>query len=222
MQITTPELAGFSQVWPPNCVAGPDLKSLVRRLCRILTGGTVAHRPPGICIQMSAAPDINVNLPLTPVDYVSDTIIHISRQTKAIGKCFNLTNKNTTNFKTIVKFTKKAGYNIEILPYDEWIKKLTESSFEKNVLSILSRLFTDKRKDGEGITERYGNRQAHIDTSNTETLLEGSEIKCLPIDEKMFHNYLELFTRMGYISKNRQNKNTTANTNNDNSSQKQK
>jgi thioester reductase-like protein len=156
------------------------------------------------CIQMNAAPDIDVNLPLTPVDYVSNAIIHISRQTKAIGKCFNITNKKTTNFKTICKLTKKAGYHLEILPYNEWTKKLTTYTFEENVLSILSRLFTDKRKDGEGLTERYGNRQASIDTSNTDTLLEDSKIKCPPIDEKTFNSYLELFAKMGYISKTAQ------------------
>jgi thioester reductase-like protein len=161
------------------------------------------------CIQMNAAPDIEVNLPLTPVDYVSDAIIHISRQTKAIGKCFNLTNKNLTDFKTICTFTKNAGYPLEILPYDEWTKKLTSYSFEENVLSILSRLFTDKRKDGEGLTERYGKNQTRIDISNTELLLKGSEIKCLTINEKIFHNYLELFSKMGYISKTPKTKTNT-------------
>ncbi|MCL2643088.1 MAG: thioester reductase domain-containing protein [Candidatus Bathyarchaeota archaeon] len=153
------------------------------------------------CIQMSAAPDIDIRLPLTPVDYVSDAIIHISRQTKATGKCFNLTNKNTTNFKTICKFTKKAGYKLEILPYTEWTKKLTTYTIEENALSILTRLFTDKRKNGENLTERYGNRQAHIDTTNTDTLLKNSNIKCSPIDEKTFHNYLDLFSKKGYITK---------------------
>ncbi|MCL1969954.1 MAG: thioester reductase domain-containing protein [Candidatus Bathyarchaeota archaeon] len=153
------------------------------------------------CIQMSAAPDIDVHLPLTPVDYVSNAIIHISRQTKAIGKCFNLTNKKTTDFKTICHLTKKAGYTLDVLPYTAWTKKLAACSFEENALSILSRLFTDKRKDGEGLTERYGNRQDHIDTSNTDALLENSEISCPPIDENTFYKYLELFTKMGYISK---------------------
>jgi thioester reductase-like protein len=167
------------------------------------------------CIQMRAAPDIDVHFPLTPVDYVSDAIIHISRQTKAVNKCFNITNKNVTNFKTICKFTKKAGYPLELLPYDEWAKKLVSCSFEENVLSILSRLFTDKHKDGERLAERYGNKQAHIDISNTEALLKGSEIKCLPINEKMFHNYLKLFTQMGYIT------NPTQNTNIHNNKQQQ-
>ena len=153
------------------------------------------------CIQMGAAPDITINLPLTPVDYVSDAIIHISRQTNAIGKCFNLTNKYPVCFKTICQFTKKAGYSLEILPYAEWTKKLAACDFEKNALSILARLFIDKRKDGEGLTERYGKRQAHIDTSNTDALLEGTAIKCPPIDEQIFHNYLELFAKMGYIPK---------------------
>jgi thioester reductase-like protein len=165
------------------------------------------------CIQMSAAPNISINLPLTPVDYVSNAITYISRQTKAIGKCFNLTNRNVTNFKTIINFVKNAGYNLEILPYEEWTEKLVTYTFEENVLSILSRLFIDKRKDGEGLTERYGNRQARIDTSNTEALLKDSKISCAAIDEKVFYNYLNLFSDMGYIPKPTQNKTQQPNTN---------
>ncbi|MDR2719294.1 MAG: thioester reductase domain-containing protein [Nitrososphaerota archaeon] len=154
------------------------------------------------CIQMGAAPNIDLRLPLTPVDYVSDAIIHISRQTKALGKCFNIINENLTDFKAICKFTKNAGYKLDILPYNVWTEKLAACTFEENVLSILSRLFTDKRKNGESLPERYGNKQAQIDTSNTEKLLKNSTIRCLSIDEKTFHNYLELFSKKGYISKN--------------------
>jgi thioester reductase-like protein len=154
------------------------------------------------CIQMSAAPNIDINLPLTPVDYVSDVIIHLSRQTKALGKHFNVINKKTTTIKSIGEFIKKAGYTLEILPYDEWTKKLSTYAFEENALSILSRLFTDKRREGEGLTERYGSRQARLDTSNTDTLLEGSGIICPSINEKDFSKYLEIFAEKGHISKN--------------------
>jgi thioester reductase-like protein len=161
------------------------------------------------CIQMNAAPDIAISLPLTPVDYVSNAIVHISHQTKAMGKCFNLTNKNVTEFKTIINYTKNAGYNLEILPYDVWAEKLATCTFEENVLSILSRLFIDKRKEGEGLTERYGDRQARIDTTNTEELLKDSKISCASIDEEIFYNYLNLFADMGHIPKPTKNPNPT-------------
>ncbi|MCL2134331.1 MAG: thioester reductase domain-containing protein [Candidatus Bathyarchaeota archaeon] len=167
------------------------------------------------CIQMSAAPNIDIHLPLTPVDYVSNAIIHISRQTKAVGKCFNLVNKNVTNIKNIGGFIKNAGYDLEILPYTEWTKKLVTYSFQENALSILSRLFTNKHKEGESLIERYGNMQAHIDTTNTDELLEGSEIKCPFLDEKIFRKYLEMFAEMGYISKTTQIKGYPSNVNND-------
>jgi len=153
------------------------------------------------CIQMGAAPNIDIHLPLTPVDYVSDAIVCISRQTEAIGKRFNLVNKNVIAIKTLGGFIKNAGYELELLSYAEWTKKLMAYSFEENVLSILSRLFVDKRRDGEGLTERYGQRQAYIDTSNADALLEGSGIRCLLLDEKVFRNYLEMFAEMGHIPK---------------------
>ncbi len=161
------------------------------------------------CIQMNAAPDIDVHLPLTPVDYVSDTIVYISRQTKAVGKCFNVVNKNATDIGAISGFIKNAGYKLEILPYAEWTKKLSECSFEENALSILSRLFTDKRSDGEGLTERYGNRQARIDTSNTAALLRGSGITCPVLDENVFRKYFEMFAKKGHIPKTVQIKDNT-------------
>ena len=152
------------------------------------------------CIQMGAVPNIDLSLPLTPVDYVSDAIVYISRQTKALGKCFNLVNKSATSIKSMSEVIKKAGYNLELLPYAEWAEKLVASSFEENALSILSRLFVDKRKVGESLVERYGSMQARIDTSNTDELLEGSGIRCLPLDEAVFRKYLAMFSKMGYIS----------------------
>jgi len=152
------------------------------------------------CIQMGAAPNIDISLPLTPVDYVSDAIVYISRQTKALGKCFNIVNKSHTSIRSMSEVIKKSGYNLELLPYTEWTEKLVAASFEENALSILSRLFVDKRKAGESLIERYGSMQARIDTSNTDELLEGSGISCLPLDEAVFRKYLVMFSKMGYIS----------------------
>ncbi|MDR1992962.1 MAG: thioester reductase domain-containing protein [Nitrososphaerota archaeon] len=151
------------------------------------------------CIQMRAVPTVDICLPLTPVDYVSEAIICLSRQTKAVGKCFNLVNKYTTDVGVLGGFIKKAGYELEVLPYAEWTTRLVACSFEENVLSVLSRLFVDKRRAGEGLIERYGHRQARIDTSNADALLAGSGIRCPVLDEVVFSKYLAMFAELGYI-----------------------
>jgi thioester reductase-like protein len=157
------------------------------------------------CIQMQTSPDINVCLPLTPVDYVSNAIVHITRQTKAVNQCFNLINRNPTHFKTIYTYTKNAGYNIKTIPYHEWTNQLTTYTPQQNALSILTRLFTDKRELGENLTERYSNTQAKIDTTNTDTLLKDTNIQCPTITENTFKNYLITFANMGHIPKPKNN-----------------
>jgi thioester reductase-like protein len=153
------------------------------------------------CIQMRAMPEMDISLPLTPVDFVSSAIAYISKQNNAIGKRFNLINKQLTNTKAIGNFIKKAGFKYKLLPYDKWCARLAEIPSTENVLSILSRLFTDKRSEGESLLERYGDKQARLDTAATDALLAGSGIKCPPLGKRYFFTYLKMFMKAGYISK---------------------
>jgi thioester reductase-like protein len=155
------------------------------------------------CIQMRAVPEIDISLPLTPVDFVSNAIANISFQTGSIGKQFNLINKHLTKTREIGNYIKRAGFRFIILPYNDWCDRLAEIPPSENVLSILSRLFADSRSEGENLLERYGENQARLDTTNTDALLEGSGIKCPRLGKRYFFKYLKMFMKAGYISKKR-------------------
>lgn len=51
------------------------------------------------------------------------------------------------------------------------------------------------------MVERFGARQAEIDTGNAEKLLEGSGITCPPVDAALMKSYLFHFYECGYIAK---------------------
>ena len=153
------------------------------------------------CIQMRAVPEMDISLPLTPVDFVSNAIANISCQSGAIGKQFNIINKHLTNTGAISGFVKKAGFKFTVLPYETWCDRLSQIPPSENVLSILARLFTDKRGEGETLIERYGEKQARLDTGNTDALLEGSGVVCPRLDKKYFYKYLKMFMKAGFISK---------------------
>lgn len=93
----------------------------------------------------------------------------------------------------------KLGYSVGHLPFEEWCEKLEACTNEENVLRILSCLFTDKRLAGESLIERFGSRQAEMDTGNTDRLLAGSGIVCPPVDEALMKSYLNHFAECGYI-----------------------
>ena len=153
------------------------------------------------CIQMRAVPEMDISLPLTPVDFVSKAVAHISCQSGAIGKQFNIINKHLTNTASIGGFIKKAGFKFQVLPYETWCARLSQIPPSENALSILSRLFTDRRGEGKTLIERYGEKQAVLDTGNTDALLEGSGIACPRLDKKYFYKYLKMFMKAGFISK---------------------
>ena len=153
------------------------------------------------CIQMRSVPEMNISLPLTPVDFVSSAIANISTQTKATGKQFNLINKHLTNTGEIGSFIKKAGFKYSVLPYDIWCQRLAEIPPSKNVLSILSRLFSDNRGQEESLLDRYSTKQATLDTANTEALLESCGLVCPKLGKRYFFKYLKMFARAGYITK---------------------
>lgn len=153
------------------------------------------------CIQMGCVPEIEVNLHLTPVDYVADAIVCIAFQTASAGQAFNIINGHLMPMKDFYALLNRLGYRVGHLPFEQWCQKLEACSNEENVLRILSCLFTDKRQAGENMVERFGVRQAEFDTGNTDRLLAGSGITCPPVDAALMKSYLRHFYECGYIAK---------------------
>ena len=151
------------------------------------------------CVQLGAAPDVEVNLHLTPVDYVADALVYISFQSDCCGHAFNLLNHRLMPLRQMTALMKKAGYPMELLPYEEWCRRLTETTSDENVLRILSCLFTDQRTAGESMIERFGVHQANFSTANTDRLLGGSGITCPPVDAALLRSYLRYFIKSGYL-----------------------
>ncbi len=153
------------------------------------------------CIQLGYFPEINVNLHLTPVDYVAEAIVCIAFKKESQNRAFNIINQKLMPMKDFYLLVKQLGYQAEHISFGEWCEKLEACTAEENVLRILSCLFTDKRLAGEGLVERFGVRQAEIDSKGAEALLKGSGIVCPPVNEALIKSYLSHFAACGYIPK---------------------
>ena len=151
------------------------------------------------CIQMGCLPEIEVNLHLTPVDYVAAAIVHIAFQSGSENRAFNLLNENLMPMKQFYRLLRRLGYPVEHLPLPAWREKLESFPPDENALRVLSCLFSDRYPPGEGLVERFGTRQAVMSADNTCKLLSGSGIACPPVDDALMERYLAHFAQCGYI-----------------------
>lgn len=150
------------------------------------------------CVQLEAVPDIPVNVHITPVDYIADSIVHLSLQEISIGNAFNLVNESVKTVREIGDLIRLFGYNVKTIPYEDWKQLLVESDSE-NALKLLEPLFLEEKSEEESITRRYADLEAHFDISNVLNGLKDTEISCAPVDEKLIFKYLEYFISAGYI-----------------------
>ena len=151
------------------------------------------------CIQMGSFPEIQVNLHLTPVDFVAASIVHIAFQSGCVNHGFNILNEHLMPVDQFYRLLGKLGYQVGHQPFDQWCSKLESCPSEENVLRVLSCLFTSKQKTGEDLITRFGAKQAVMETTNTNNLLAGSDIICPAVDEKLMECYLTHFSQCGYI-----------------------
>ena len=138
------------------------------------------------CIQMGKTPDLDILLDMTPVDYVSQAIVHLSKQKELVGKAFHLVNPHPISWNQLCDAIRSFGCSLERIPYKQWhceLLKLVDNSPE-NALHPLVSLFSDETVSAQTITLPCFDSQNAIDG------LVGSSISCPPIDERLLNTYL--------------------------------
>jgi amino acid adenylation domain-containing protein/thioester reductase-like protein len=151
-------------------------------VCRLIKG----------LAQLGSAPNLDLKLSLTPVDYVSKAIVHLSQQPASLGKAFHLVSPHAVPLRQIVEEIQAIGYSIQWTDYKQWQAQLLKvaSSQTDNALSPLIFLFTEWKA---------GNQQSYLETAalvsqafdcrNTMAGLAGTELICPRIDSRLFRAY---------------------------------
>lgn len=151
------------------------------------------------CLRLGAVPDLNTLEDLTPVDYVSQALVHISRQPASLGSTFHLVNPHPARLGDIVEAIRSFGYALQAIPFQEWQAQLVDmvaSRTEDPLFPLLS-LFSNG-----AWSERVRSRQANMgryDCQNTLRALANSPITCSPVSRELVHTYLSHFVRVGYL-----------------------
>jgi amino acid adenylation domain-containing protein/thioester reductase-like protein len=151
-------------------------------ICRLMKGLT----------QLGSAPDLDLKMSWTPVDYVSRAIVHLSRQRASQGKAFHLVTPHTLPLGQLVNELQAFGYSIQWTDYKQWQAQLVKvaSSQVENALSPLLFLLTQWNSGSEhSYLETAALVSQAFDCRNTLAGLSGSDIVCPHVDAKLLRTY---------------------------------
>ena len=155
------------------------------------------------CLQMGSFPEVDYMLDMSPVDYVSKAIVHLSRQKESIGKAFHLQHPQPVPLTVLVDWVRSFGYPVDVISYDAWQEKLINNvTSAENPLYTLRPFLLERRAEEQlTIPDLYLKaRRPEISCENTLNALAGSGIICAPIDSKLFMTYTAYLIESGFLN----------------------
>ncbi len=155
------------------------------------------------CIQLGSIPNQDIKLNLSPVDYVSQAIVYLSRQEESLGKAFHPINPQPLHLSEMVNYIRSWGYTIDLVSYEEWRLKLinTEDSPD-NALYPLMSIFSEQSQQVSASASDINSQSQlpHLDCQNTLTGLTKTSIVCPRADTKLFSTYFSYLIETGFLA----------------------
>ena len=149
------------------------------------------------CIQLGTIPDRDIQEDIMPVDYVSQAIIHLSKQEKSLGEAFHLVNNQLLHTNTLLKVIQSFGYQIQQLPYADWRYKLINiaGASPEHPLYPLIPFFSADNLGKQPV--KTGSLK--FDCQNAIAGLSNSTIICPNVDEKLLSTYISYLGKQGFL-----------------------
>ena len=153
-------------------------------------------------IRSGYVPDLDALMDMTPVDYVSQAVVYLSRPEQSLGRVFHLANPHPPHVQQLYQWMRSFGYRLELIPYEQWRAALVNlaghlrlGSEEKAVQSLASLLTVS---DSEGASQWVGG-VPKFDSANTLNELAGTLIACAPINEQTLRTYFSYLIGSGFL-----------------------
>ncbi|MBF0376218.1 MAG: amino acid adenylation domain-containing protein [Desulfamplus sp.] len=143
-------------------------------------------------IQTQSIPVLNMFVDMTPVDYISKAIVHLSLNADNHGKVFHLVNPEPLSFDTLAYSLKELGYNIELTEYSQWLASLREMNIESpdNLFGAVLPILTGSLSKTNLSYMEVSSIGMKFDCINTFKGLADSNISCPLPDTQLMRTYL--------------------------------
>lgn len=143
-------------------------------------------------IQLGAAPDLDLDVEMTPVDYVASALVHIAATKPPGGGPYHLVNGRHMPFAALVDQLGRRGWKLQTLAPEEWYTRLERTiGHDENELHSVMDTVRELVVGGE--------RAIAYDDELARAALRGSPIACPPLDERLLDTYLDYLVRTAYL-----------------------
>ncbi|HEY0168696.1 MAG TPA: thioester reductase domain-containing protein [Jatrophihabitans sp.] len=150
------------------------------------------------CIQLGVAPDLDISIEMTPVDYVARSLVSIAAGqgrsgNEPAGQAYHLVNPVHMPFEELIETIRDRGWKVESIPAAEWWERLLDTQgVEANDLHSVMPTVQELIVGGE--------RAVDYDTGRTAAALAGTGVSCPPLDRTLLDRYFDYFLATGYLS----------------------
>lgn len=146
------------------------------------------------CVQLGMAPDLDLDIEMTPVDYVTSALVAIATRKRSFGTTYHLVNRHKMTFAQLAE-TLRERWSVRIVPVAQWWDALRAGygagNAEDNELHPVMDVVEEFVVGGEEAID--------YDDKNTEAALRGTGITCPPLDKQLLDTYLSWLARTGYL-----------------------
>jgi thioester reductase-like protein len=148
------------------------------------------------CILLGKYPALDILVTMVPVDYVTDSIMHLATREDAWGKAYHFFHPNPIVWTDLLGIVQDLGYPMDELSYEQWWRHLKQAVREsdgerKKFLSTVMLALTAPHF-------LFYNRPP-MDAAQLRGALAGTGIECPPIDHELMGTYLSHWQESGFI-----------------------
>ena len=182
----------------PTCIHRPGMIIGHSQTGCSNTEDTIGRLVKGL-IQLRVAPQLDLPMHLTPVDYVSQAIVHLASQPTNWGQAFHLSSPHALSLAELVDHIRSLNYELQDLDYDQWLQTLlaldaTQDNALKPLAPLLSNSTAAYSQYLEVLTLANVGRQLVLDG------LVGTAIDCPVLDGHLLKRYFDYYSHSGFIT----------------------
>ncbi len=158
-------------------------------LCRFIKG----------CLQLGSFPNIPIQIDMSPVNFVAQSIVKISQEQSSINQAYHIRNPRSILLPNLAAWFQKYGYKVTVEDSEQWHEKIATTLTEDNALYPVYPFLLQKIPNtNETILNFFGKRKINLDDSNLQKYIDIKK-GCPPVDNKLLKTYTEYFINEKFL-----------------------
>ncbi|MEP6730778.1 MAG: thioester reductase domain-containing protein [bacterium] len=154
------------------------------------------------CIAMGAAPDLDWRVDCLPVDQVARAIARCALAHVGGVDVVHITAKQPRQWRECVLWMRLCGYELDLLPYREWSRKLAAEATSSHPLYPLRSFFLHRVAGEDGLTlpELYEeSRRTQVRDDGSRERMSALDARCTTIDSSLLDRYFDHYVEEGVV-----------------------